>query len=48
MKNRSFICISFFCKELRGAIEMRRVEYYLKKGERIIKNFSVEKCLGFV
>jgi hypothetical protein len=43
---RSFTCMHWFCDTLKEELDMKVISKHLGVLESVIKNFSVQKCLG--
>lgn len=42
---RSYLCIQYFCDELKQELDMELVSEHLKKIESVLKNFSIAECM---
>ena len=45
---RSFICLNWFCDQLKKELDMKAISKHLEKIKAILESFSVSRCLGFV
>jgi len=43
---RSFLCIKYFCDDLKKEIDMNVIAEYLDTLKSVIDSFSIQKCLG--
>ena len=43
---RSFLCIKYFCDDLKKEIDMNVIAEYLDTLKSVVDNFSIQKCLG--
>jgi hypothetical protein len=42
---RSYLCIQYFCDELKNEVDMQLISKYLEKAESILTNFSLREIL---
>ena len=42
---RSYLCIQYFCEELKQELDMELISEYLRKIESILNSFSIAECM---